>query len=708
MKLSQILIVAIGARACQREHIFRNHNRHIKRQNYNTTFPPVLDQNEQILVDSFDSSSISTWSYYYTHGRHVAGENKTMAQWTAGRWAEYGFTSRLEEYYVYLNYPVHHSLQLNYANGSTYTPILQEDVLAVDDTTNYPNRVPAFHGYSFSGNASAEYVYVGRGQQVDFNRLQALGVELEGKIALAKYGGPFRGLKVKNAQEHGMIGAVIFTDPGDDGNVTEAKGVAAYPNGPARNPTSIQRGSVQFLSIYPGDPTTPGYPSKKDSPRAEKSNIVPSIPSLPISWIEAQPLLQALDSYGTVGQAVNRTGWVGAIPNVTYSTGPAPGTTLSLSNILEDKITWIWDVIGIINGTNEDEVVIVGNHRDAWMVGGAADPNSGSAVLVELAKAFGNLLKTGWKPKRTIVLASWDAEEYGLVGSTEWVEEYIPWLKGTAVSYLNIDVGVSGTIPDFSASPDLHSVTTSIAKKIVWPYRGTTNRTLYDVWEEEGGEIGVLGSGSDYTSFLHRGIGAIDLGTTRGANDPIYHSHSNYDSYHWMANFGDPGFLTHKAIGQYLTLFLYHLANDASLPLEPANYGPELHTYFEELDETIASSNGTLDLTELSDAIVTFEDSAQQFNTLRGRALSSNDSDLLTTANHKARDFSRGFASQGGLPGREFFQNLIFAPGLDTGYAPTTFPGITESVTAGNFILAEKYVGKTAKAILAAASILKT
>jgi N-acetylated-alpha-linked acidic dipeptidase len=251
---------------------------------------------------------------------------------------------------------------------------------------------------------------------VDFNRLEALGVELEGKIALAKYGGPFRGLKVKNAQEHGMIGAVIFSDPSDDGNMTEAKGVVAYPNGPARNPTTVQRGSVQFLSIYPGDPTTPGYTSKEDSPRADKSGSVPHIPSLPISWLDAQPILQALNGFGTAGAEVNRTGWVGAIPGVNYSTGEGSGAILSLNNIMEDDITPIWDVIGIINGTNQDEVVLVGNHRDAWIIGGAADPNSGSAVLIELAKAFGKLSETGWKPTRTIVLCSWDAEEYGLVG----------------------------------------------------------------------------------------------------------------------------------------------------------------------------------------------------------------------------------------------------------------------------------------------------
>jgi N-acetylated-alpha-linked acidic dipeptidase len=225
-----------------------------------------------------------------------------------------------------------------------------------------------------------------------------------------------------------MVGCVIFSDPSDDGNITTFKGVAAYPDGPARNPTTVQRGSVQFLSIYPGDPTTPGYTSKEDSPRADKMDSVPQIPSLPISWADAQPILQALNGFGTAGVEVNRSGWVGAIPGVNYSTGQGSNAVLSLSNVMEDHITWIWDAVGIINGTNQDEVIIVGNHRDAWIVGGAADPNSGSAVLIELAKAFGNLLKTGWKPTRTIVLCSWDAEEYGLVGRS--VNHDIPHPNG--------------------------------------------------------------------------------------------------------------------------------------------------------------------------------------------------------------------------------------------------------------------------------------
>lgn len=344
-----------------------------------------------------------------------------------------------------------------------------------------------------SGNATAEYVYVGRGQQADFSRLVELGVPLEGKIAIARYGGPFRGLKVKNAQSHGMIAAVLFTDPGDDGDMTEANGHAAYPDGPARNPTSVQRGSVQFMSVYPGDPTTPGYPSKPDSPRADGSRVLPRIPSIPISWVDAQPILAALDGHGTPGAQVSRTRWVGAL-KATYSTGPAPGAVLRLSNLMREAYTPIWNAVGVLNGTQADETIVIGNHRDAWIVGGAADPNSGTAVIVELGKALGRLAARGWRPRRNIVLASWDGEEYGLVGSTEWVEEYLPWLTDTAVSYLNVDIAASGPHPGFSATPELHDVAAATMKKILWM---DTGRTMHDVWDEESrGEVGVLGSGS--------------------------------------------------------------------------------------------------------------------------------------------------------------------------------------------------------------------
>lgn len=468
--------LATLCQACVREHQFQASGL-AKRQ---TSPLSPLSPEEKILVDSVSNVTISEWAYYYTHGYHVAGKNMTMASWTADRFRENGWNASVVSYNVYLNYPVNKSLSVAYSNGSTFQPLLEEAMLDADDTTSYPNRVPTFHGYSASGSAEAEYVYVGRGQQDDFARLKELGVPLEGKIAISRYGGPFRGLKVKNAEANGMVGAILFTDTGDDGPVTEANGYAAYPDGPARNPTSVQRGSVQYLSIYPGDPTTPGYPSRKDSPRADTHTVMPGIPSIPISYVDAIPILAALNGHGVDGSAVNRTRWVGAL-NVSYSTGPAPGTTISMSNLMDNVYTDIWDTVGVINGTNPDETIVIGNHRDAWIVGGAADPNSGTAIIVELSRAFGKLLASGWRPRRNIVLCSWDAEEYGLVGSTEWVEEYVPWLTDTAVSYLNIDVGASGAWPSIAATPELHDISIDVMKKVPWM---DTNRTMYDAWIE--------------------------------------------------------------------------------------------------------------------------------------------------------------------------------------------------------------------------------
>jgi N-acetylated-alpha-linked acidic dipeptidase len=463
------------------------------------------------------------------------------------------------------------------------------------------------------------------------------------------------------------------------------------------------------LDRYPGDPTTPGYPSKPDSPRTGVELVTPQIPSLPLSWVEAQPLIQALDGYGPSGKEVNRTNWIGAF-NASYSTGPAPGVTLSLSNEMQDNITTIWDSIGIINGTSQDEVIVIGNHRDAWIIGGAADPNSGSAIMVELSKAFGALLKTGWQPKRTIVLCSWDAEEYGLLGSTEFVEEYIPWLSTAAVSYLNIDVGTAGPNPSISATPDLHEIAVATMKKVVYDnYRGFNNMTLYDVWYGLGGAIGVLGSGSDYTAFLHNGISSMDMGAGGGPTDAIYHYHSNYDSYHWMATFGDVGFNTHKVMCRYLTLLAYELATRELLPLNPETYGVEMTKYLTTLEGVVkaAGENYTsLSLEPLRYAIQTFNTTAAAFAQVMA-STSSSDTEAIDKINGKLRDYQRGFVSQGGLPNREFYKNVVFAPGLDTGYAAVTYGGITEAITFyENVTMAQEWVGRTSKAIELAAVIL--
>lgn len=419
--------------------------------------------------------------------------------------------------------------------------------------------------------------------------------------------------------------------------------------------------------------------------------------------------MQALDGYGPSGEEVNRTNWVGAF-NATYSTGPAPGVTLSISNEMMDNITTIWDSIGIINGTSQDEVIVIGNHRDAWIIGGAADPNSGSAIMVELSKAFGALLQTGWQPKRTIVLCSWDAEEYGLLGSIEFVEEYIPWLTTAAVSYLNIDVGTSGPNPDISATPDLHDIAIETMKKVVYDdYRGLNNLTLYDVWYGLDAAVGVLGSGSDYTGFVHNGISSIDMGSGGGPTDAVYPYHSNYDSFHWMAAFGDVGFNTHKVMCRYLTLLAYELSTRPLLPLNVEKYGVEMTKYLGDLEEVVAEGGEnytSLDLGPLQSAIETFNASAAALSQVIA-STSPSDTEAVNTINAKLRDYQRGFVSQGGLPNREFYRNVVFAPGLDTGYAPVTFGGITEAITFySNVTMAQEWVGRTSRAIEVAAAIL--
>lgn len=385
---------------------------------------------QHILLETPTGEKAAEWSRYYTAGPHLAGKNYSQAEWTLKLWESFGVASTIVAYDTYINYPLGHRLAL-YEKSSNKQGIevdketwrikfeasLEEDVLDEDPTSGLENRIPTFHGYSASGNVTGRYVYVNYGTYQDFEDLIKLNVSLKGNIAVARYGGIFRGLKVKRAQDLGMIGTVIFTDPGDDGDVTDENGVDTYPNGPARNPSSVQRGSTQFLSIAPGDPTTPGYPSKPGAPRQPVESAIPSIPSIPISYMDAIPILEALNGHGPALKDLNKFWQANTglkYKGVEYSVGPSPeDLVLNLVNEQEYVTTPLWNVIGVINGTLPDEVIVVGNHRDAWIAGGAADPNSGSAAINEVIRSFGKALEAGWKPLRTIVFASWDGEEYG-------------------------------------------------------------------------------------------------------------------------------------------------------------------------------------------------------------------------------------------------------------------------------------------------------
>ncbi|KAJ9666373.1 hypothetical protein H2201_003561 [Coniosporium apollinis] len=714
-----------------------------------------FEQLSAILLETPKEEKAREWSRYYTSGPHLAGKNLSQAEWTRDLWKSFGIRSDIVAYDIYVNYPKDHRLALLEEVGNEsqkgvdeekerewkikYEASLEEDILKEDGTSGLEDRIPTFHGYSASGNVTAPYVYVNYGSYQDFEDLQKANVELEGKIALIKYGGIFRGLKVKRAQELGMVGAVIYSDPGDDGQITEHHGNKTYPEGPAREPSSVQRGSTQFMSFAPGDPTTPGYPSKPGVPRQPVDAAIPSIPSIPISYMDALPLLKALNGHGPNASSFNKYWQSGGLGHkgVHYNIGPSPpNLTINLMNEQEYVTTPMWNVIGIINGSIPDEVVVLGNHRDAWIAGGAGDPNSGSAALNEVVRSFGAALAAGWKPLRTIVLASWDGEEYGLLGSTEWVEEYLPWLQKATIAYLNVDVGTTGPHFKASAAPLLNKVLYEATELVQSPNHTIANQTIRDTWS---GHISTMGSGSDFTAFQDfAGIPCVDMGFSAGPDTAVYHYHSNYDSFDWMERFGDPGWHYHIAITKVWALLAAKLVELPIVPLNATDYAVGLKGYLDaakekarakiaedasdqwDLLETAASTNGLFD--NLDAAIARLHNVSVAFD----RTAASLADEIahnpipwwkwwekvklyyrVRAVNDKYKYLERQFLYAPGLDGRSWFKHVVFAPGKWTGYAGATFPGLVEAIGDGEWGEARKWAGIVAGVVHRAASSLE-
>ncbi|KAL1853682.1 hypothetical protein VTK73DRAFT_8880 [Phialemonium thermophilum] len=739
------------------------------------------EQLREILLETPSREKAEEWSRYYTAGAHLAGQNYSQVVWTKEKWEEFGVKSEIVAYDVYLNRPADHRLALlkkKKKNGEdseswdvAYEASLTEDVLEQDPTSGFPNSIPTFHGYSASGNVTAPVVYVNYGTYQDFEDLLKANVSLAGKIAIARYGGIFRGLKVKRAQELGMVGTILYSDPGDDGDVTEENGVEPYPDGPARQPSSVQRGSTQFLSVAPGDPTTPGYPSKPGVPRGPTEKYIPSIPSIPISYQDALPILKALNGHGPRARDLNEywtrnTGL--AYKGVEYSIGPTPDdVVVNLYNEQTYITTPIWNVIGVINGSIPDEVVVVGNHRDAWIVGGAADPNSGSAVINEAIRSFGEAVRKGWKPLRTIVFASWDGEEYGLVGSTEWVEEFLPWLRGANLAYVNVDVGVSG--PEFSASaaPLLNNVIYEATSQVPSPNQTVEGQTVADLWS---GHISTMGSGSDFTAFQdYAGVPSLDVGFKVGSNAAVYHYHSNYDSFHWMSEFGDPGFAYHRTMAQVLNLITARLADTVVVPFRARDYADALRSYVAKVEDSTHTKKPSRDPSDHADAhsLGVAQLSDEEFFSIRSSARPHSSTDLSSSSSSfgsEAESFRRLYAAVArfaekaeelderadelrrraarrripwwrwpskirlgfeirkvntrykflerkflypeGLDGRSWFKHVVFAPGIWTGYAGAVFPGLVESIDTRDEARFLKWVDIIEQAILDAAESL--
>ncbi|KIM91173.1 hypothetical protein PILCRDRAFT_811678 [Piloderma croceum F 1598] len=517
----------------------------------------------------------------------------------------------IDVYYPVLNTPLDRSLQIL---GNDGKPVWSADLAEHGDkldpeAAKYADAVPAFHGLSKGGEVEGQLVYANYGTKEDFDELVAAGVDFAGKIVITRYGANYRGLKVKAAEELGAVGLIMYSDPRDDGHVTVSNGYAPYPAGPARNPTSVQRGSVQYLSVYPSEPTTPGYPAYENATRIEGWNI-PKIPSLPISFANAERLLEEIGG-NQEGRSLS---------------GRVSQTKVKLVNHVDTKVTKIYNVMAAIPGHITDEVVMVGNHRDAWVMG-AADPTSGTVSLHEVIRGFGVLLEHGWKPLRTIVFASWDAEEYSLVGSTEYGEDFGDWISSHVVSYLNLDISVAGSRWIAAASPSLAHLIRQTAQDV--PHPTKPGKTLWDARDDEGPFEGIgdeefmasyaaselkrhaldtgiepLGSGSDFTVFLqHLGIASMDQSFGFTPSDAVFHYHSIYDSQHWQEQYADPGFHRHIAVAKHLGLMTLRLTDAIVLPLNTTQYVLELHEYLDQVENIASTASISFNFTALRKAI---------------------------------------------------------------------------------------------------------
>ncbi|KAI9261068.1 hypothetical protein BY458DRAFT_516187 [Sporodiniella umbellata] len=684
-----------------------------------------LSDAERMMLDLPSSRRLRSYLKNYTSEAHVAGtlSDRRQAEWTREKFNEFGIpNAEINTYYPLLNYPVSHRLELvSGPEEFRYKAKLMEDAIDEDPTTQDPNRVPLFHGYSKNGTAQGKVIYANYGRLEDFQFLVDQGVEVNGSIALVRYGFNVRGLKIRAAEKYGCVGVLIYSDPLDDGPIdkeNEDLPAESYPNGPWRSPSSAQRGSVSYISLGAGDPLTPGYPATENATRIPTDQIVtmPGIPSLPLSWEDALPLLKATEGHGVVGEF----DWAGGLEEVQYYSGPSEGI-VELENIVTYNVTPIWNVLGRIEGATEPHrSIIIGNHRDAW-VNGAVDPSSGSATLLEVARVLGQMLQTGWRPRRTIILASWDAEEYGLVGSTEWVEDNLKWLKDEAAVYINCDAAVAGHDFAVGATPSLNRILYEVTSIISDP---RTGKSVYDAWLEKSNavgvpsekpEISVLGSGSDFTAFLdHAGIACIDMSFE--GNYGVYHS--VYDSFHFMEKFGDPHFDYHVTMTKIWGLLTLRLADDLILPIHPLDYSQELQKYIHKLHAyTAPYTFPTLkkSVHNLVKAASSFEVSLEQmneklkhYNQDDDRKLASKWAKRVEKMNQRLTQFEQSFIDPEGIKGREWFKHIIYAPGLWTGYSGQVFPAISEAFDEKNMPLARRSEKKAVKCFENAQEVLSS
>ena len=630
--------------------------------------------------------------------------DRRTADYVAQKFRAAGLETEIVPYRVLMNQPKEVRMEAYDSSGklliSGPTP---EHVSSGDPYQDDPRIVMPFNGSSASGDVTGEVVYANYGRLEDFNELATQNIDLHGKIVICRYGDNFRGVKAYIAEQRGAIGVLIYSDPQDDGYY---KG-DPWPIGPWRPETGVQRGSVQYLFKYPGDPETPGVastPDLPDSARVSPDGNQPHIISIPISYHDAAPILQALK-----GSSVPQ-GWQGALP-FRYHVGPG-GVTVHLVSKQDYERRIIWDVIGTVKGSEyPDDWVVSGNHRDAWVYG-AVDPSSGTAAMLEAVHGIGALLREGWRPKRTIVFCSWDAEEEGLIGSTEWAEQHARALE-KAVLYSNVDVAVSGPSFSSSAVPSLKEFIRQVTRSVPSPMSGT----VFDQWRiHQAGEqsrrdsslaltgpdelrVGDLGSGSDYTPFLqHLGVPSLDI----GSDGPYGVYHSTFDDYAWYTQNADPHFLYLQEMARIFGLEALRMADADVLPYDYVAYAREILQYLDAAKTKARNESlDSLDFTSADSAAARFFAAAQKVHQLQSASTGD-----LTHLNATLRQAEADLLSPAGLPNRPWFRHTIYAPGEYTGYAAVVIPGVNEAIDQKNPTLTAQQLTILAQALDRAAQTL--
>ena len=651
-----------------------------------------------------------------TQAPHMAGtrEDKATADYVAEKFREAGLDTEIEEYKVWMNYPLEISVDVTAPAGVHMHGPTPEHVSS-DPYQDDARIVTPFSSMSPSGDVEAEVIYANYGSPDDFKKLDQMKVNVHGKIVIMRYGQNFRGVKVFLAQEHGAAGVILYSDPSDDGWKKGDK----YPDGPWRPDTAVQRGSIGFIFKYSGDPTTPGtasLPALGADQRVppEKSAQLPRIPTTPLSYADAWPILEHL-----AGPDSPRD-WQGALP-FTYHVGPGP-VKVKMHLKQDFQLRTIWDVIGTVRGSDEpDQLVVAGNHRDAWVFG-AVDPNSGTAAMLEAAHGIGELLKSGWKPRRTMIFGSWDGEEEGLIGSTEWGEAHEKELANAA-AYFNMDVAVSGSNFGASAVPSLKQFLRDVTAAVPSPKGGT----VYDEWQKTGQNregvpqqeavgagyrtsagqkkpdpaVGDLGSGSDYTVFLqHLGVPAADIGST----GPYGVYHSAFDNFNWFKKFGDPDFVYEQQMARIFGLEAIRMADAEVLPYDYEEYGKEIVAYLDAAEKKSELEFGgkALNFSDVTKAARRFQQVGAKTLTRQGNP---HDSQKL---NHTLLQTERALLLPDGLPNRPWFHHSIYAPGVYTGYAAVVVPGINEAIDAHDLPSAHVQIDALTAALIRATKTLES